>query len=338
LLTRTELRHTSFDAGPTLQKKIDAAVAGVRNAHGEASQRDLPSMLLAGLLQGLSERHLLVIADGPLNQVPFAALPMPDGSGQLLVDRFVIAFAPSLATTLRAPVRAPDAGSLVAIVADPVYSSRDRRLLDITLASSGPPRGTDAVAGTERLPYSAIEAREVGDAMRARNVVTLAGFDATVARVIALPRDRLAVLHFATHASAQSDSPGESALYLSGYAQDGSRIAHDRLTADDIIRSGLRAELVVLSGCDTGGGSALRGEGVLGLTYGFLANGSRAVVASLWPVEDAAASVFMREFYAAYRGEGQVADALRTAQLRTRGTPAGATVWASFVVRTTALP
>ncbi len=94
----------------------------------------------------------------------------------------------------------------------------------------------------------------------------------------------------------------------------------DRLTTDDIARSGLRADVVVLSGCATGDGRELRGEGVLGLTYGFLANGSRTVVASLWPVEDALTARFMEEFYAAYRTSGRAADALRIAQLRTRGT------------------
>ncbi len=82
----------------------------------------------------------------------------------------------------------------------------------------------------------------------------------------------------------------------------------------------MRADVVVLSGCAAGDGRELRGEGVLGLTYGFLANGSHTVIASLWPVEDALTARFMEEFYAAYRASGRASDALRTAQLRTRGT------------------
>jgi CHAT domain-containing protein len=93
----------------------------------------------------------------------------------------------------------------------------------------------------------------------------------------------------------------------------------------------------VLSGCDTGDGGRLRGEGVLGLAYGFLANGSRSVVAALWPIEDAATARFMNEFYSAYRASGRAADALRTAQLRTRGS-ANAAVWSSFVVRANEFP
>jgi CHAT domain-containing protein len=94
---------------------------------------------------------------------------------------------------------------------------------------------------------------------------------------------------------------------------------------------------VVLSGCATGDGSALRGEGVLGLTYGFLANGTRSVVAALWPIEDASTARFMKEFYVAYRQSGRAADALRIAQLRTRGSTA-TSMWSSFVVRANEFP
>jgi CHAT domain-containing protein len=155
--------------------------------------------------------------------------------------------------------------------------------------------------------------------------------------VTELRSDDLDVLHFATHALARRDAPEQSALFLSEYAADGSALPSDRLTLDDIARSGLRADVVVLSGCATGAGRELRGEGVLGLTYGFLANGSQTVIASLWPVEDALTARFMGEFYAAYRVSGRPADALRIAQLRTRGTR-GSAVWSSFVVRANALP
>jgi CHAT domain-containing protein len=126
-------------------------------------------------------------------------------------------------------------------------------------------------------------------------------------------------------------------LFLTEYSPDGALLPSSRITVGDIARSGLRADVVVLSGCATGSGSALRGEGVLGLTYGFLANGSNSVVASLWPIEDASTARFMNEFYRAYRESGSAADALRTAQLRTR-THASSGVWSSFVVRANEFP
>jgi CHAT domain-containing protein len=270
--------------------------------------------------------------------MPFAALPLPRGRArELLIDRFVLSTAPSLALALHPGERPPATRRRVAVVSDPIYTPDDRRL---TLAASGAAnyRGIEGASDRlARLPYSAIEAQAVVRAFGGANVIELAGFNATVRRVIELPSAELGVLHFATHAVARRDAPEQSALFLSEFAADGSPLPNDRLTADDISRSGLRADVVVLSGCATGDGGELRGEGVLGLTYGFLANGARTVIATLWPVEDALTARFMEEFYAAYRSSGSAPQALRIAQLRARGT-SGPAVWSSFVVRANELP
>jgi CHAT domain-containing protein len=224
------------------------------------------------------------------------------------------------------------------VVSDPVYAPDDQRLRLAGGPAGGNFRGQDQapVSRLTRLPYSSLEARAVTRAFGEQDTIQLSGFDATAAQVLKLPASDLAVLHFATHAVARRDAPEQSALYLTGYKTDGSPLGENRLTTGDITRSRLRADVVVLSGCATGDGRELRGEGVLGLTYGFLANGSNTVVASLWPVEDALTARFMEEFYGAYRATGRAADALRLAQLRTRGT-AGPSVWSSFVLRAGAL-
>jgi len=220
-----------------------------------------------------------------------------------------------------------------------VYAPDDRRLRLALGSNGGTLRGPRESSSNNltRLPYSALEARAVLKALGSTNAITLDGFEATPPRVLGLPSQELAVLHFATHAMARRDSPEQSALYLSEYAADGSFLPNSRITVGEIARSGLRADVVVLSGCATGDGGELRGEGVLGLTYGFLANGSRAVVASLWPIEDASTARFMSEFYGAYRAKAHPAEALRRAQLRTRDIAATA-VWSSFVVRANGFP
>jgi CHAT domain-containing protein len=293
--------------------------------------------LLGNLLNGIDARRLLILPDGPLNGLPFAALPLPHGQPhELLIDRFVITAAPSLALAMHPAARREPQQVRVAVISDPVYTPDDRRL---TVASRERVtyRGADRDDGRlARLPYSAIEARAVVQAFQGADVIELTGFNANARRVRELPTRDLDVLHFATHAVARKDAPEQSALFLSEYAADGTPLSTDRLTADDIVRSGLRADVVVLSGCATGDGRELRGEGVLGLTYGFLANGSHTVIASLWPVEDALTARFMEEFYAAYRESGRPADALRVAQLHTRGAT-GNSVWSSFVVRSNEL-
>jgi CHAT domain-containing protein len=250
----------------------------------------------------------------------------------------VLGYAPSLALAMHKVRPAKTRNSRVAVVSDPVYAADDRRLSTLngesgTLRSAPPPSPNNLT----RLPYSALEASAVSKAFGADGIIQLSGFEATVVRVMQLPSSDLAVLHFATHAEARRDSPDQSALYLSEYTPDGTLLPASRLTANDIAHSGLRADVVVLSGCATGDGNALRGEGVLGLTYGFLANGSHSVVATLWPIEDASTARFMKEFYDAYRKSGRASDALRAAQLRTRGS-AATTVWSSFVVRANEFP
>jgi CHAT domain-containing protein len=336
LMTQTEFRHGILPGRRVLQSFVSSFIAQQRAGTLPAGGESFPA-LLGDLLSGIQAKRLLILPDGPLNGLPFAALSMPRSrAGDLLVDHFEISAAPSLALALRPPQRHHETVTRVAVISDPVYTPDDRRLTASTSLSSlfrGVEPGADRLA---RLPYSAIEARAVTRAFEGADIIELAGFDATVPRVIELPTRDLDVLHFATHAEARRDAPEQSALFLSEYAADGTTLPADRLTAEEIGRHGLRADVVVLSGCATGDGRELRGEGVLGLTYGFLSNGSNTVIASLWPVEDALTARFMQEFYAAYRATGRAAQALRAAQLRTRSI-AGPSVWASFVVRSGSL-
>jgi tetratricopeptide (TPR) repeat protein len=335
LMSRMALRHVTLPGRETLQHAIESAFGTPSQALKPAGA--LSRMLLADLLTGVREKRMLVLPDGPLNGVPFAALPMPGAGGDLLVDRFLLGYAPSLALAMHDQQRTARRGTRVAVISDPVYSPDDRRLP--SMGSAGNLRSLRQASPNKltRLPYSALEARAVAKTFRASETIELAGFDATPERVLALPSDDLAVLHFATHAVARKDSPEQSALFLSEYAPDGRLLPDSRLTAGEIARHRLRADVVVLSGCATGDGSALRGEGVLGLAYGFLANGSRSVVASLWPVEDASTARFMNEFYRAFRETGSAPEALRSAQLRTRGST-NVPVWSSFVVRANGFP
>jgi CHAT domain-containing protein len=338
LLTREELRHITFGGRRAVQALVNDFVAHQRDTRNSVSSAGLTA-LLGDLLKGVQARRLLVLPDGPLNGLPFAALPDPDGMrGKQLIDRFVISAAPSLALALRNPAPQLTPHTRVAVISDPVYASDDSRLSLAASTAAANYRGKEAARpdSLTRLPYSALEARAVARAFKGAETTELAGFDATVSRVLKLATDDLGVLHFATHAVARKDAPEQSALFLSEYAVDGAPIRVNRLTADDIVRSGLRADVVVLSGCATGDGGELRGEGVLGLTYGFLANGSRTVIASLWPIQDASTARFMDEFYRAYRNSGRAAEALREAQLKTRDTASSA--WSSFVVRANEFP
>jgi CHAT domain-containing protein/tetratricopeptide (TPR) repeat protein len=307
-------RIASFDL-PSRRELEGAALdlfRGLRRfdpAERESEQTALAALgrrLLGPVAGELGHRRIVIVTDGALAYLPWAALAIP-GTGRPLVAEHEISFVPSLsalaAVRERAASRVPAHG-LIAALADPVFTADDPRLaakeVGMTAeesATASPDRGEPF----ERLPGSALEVERIvaltpGDTVAPRRV--LAGFAAARS---ALEGDGLAdfrVLHFATHGVIDAANPALSGLALSRFGPAGEPI-EGFLHLRDIYRLKLGADLVVLSGCETALGQEVRGEGLVGLARGFLYAGASAVVASLWPVDDRAAVAFMENFYRA---------------------------------------
>ena len=222
LLTRSELRHATLPGRDRLQRAIGAAVAA--SAADARPSAALGSMLLGHLLDGIRETRMLVLADGPLNGVPFASLPVPGAGGELLIDRFVLGYAPSLALAMDKAAVGEDAQH--------AWSPwSPTRCTPPTIAGSSVGRngGPGRCAAPRRhrqtisrgCPIRRSRRSAVIKAFGSDDTIQLSGFDATAERVLQLPSSELAVLHFATHADARRDSPEQSALYLSEYTPDG---------------------------------------------------------------------------------------------------------------------
>src|SRR5262249_51130902 len=160
------LRHIVLPGRHALETLVASFVE--RQRSGEKATPDTTvAPLLGNLLSGVNARHLIVLPDGPLNGMPFAALPLPRSQAhELLVDRFRVTSAPSLALGLL-PASHRLASSLhVAVVSDPVYTPDDRRL-SLAASQAATFRGADSpTERLSRLPYSAIEARAVARAFR----------------------------------------------------------------------------------------------------------------------------------------------------------------------------
>jgi CHAT domain-containing protein len=142
------------------------------------------------------------------------------------------------------------------------------------------------------------------------------GPDATETRLKAVGLERYRYVHLATHAVVDEEHPGMSRLLLQreeGSSEDG--ILH----LGEVYNLRLNADLVVLSACDTGRGRIARGEGIIGLTRGFLYAGAKSLLVSLWPVGDAATADLVLEFYEELLAGRPRAEALRQAKLRTMG-------------------
>jgi CHAT domain-containing protein len=133
---------------------------------------------------------------------------------------------------------------------------------------------------------------------------------------MSMPIGDYQIVHFGTHAFLNSQPLGSSGMLLSmvdqnGVEQDGVMSLHD------IYKLDLNADLTVLSACQTALGKDIRGEGLVGLTHGFISAGSKSVVASLWKVDDRATAYLMAEFYKSMLEQNMTPSAaLRTAKLK----------------------
>ena len=141
-------------------------------------------------------------------------------------------------------------------------------------------------------------------------------FHASLATVKSPALAEYRIVHFATHGLLDTERPELSAIVLSlvdeqGQPQDGF------MRLREIYNLNLPAELVMLSACQTGLGKEIRGEGLVGLTRGFMYAGAARVGTSLWKVDDAATAELMSHFYLAVLKDGKTpAAALRHAQMK----------------------
>ena len=144
------------------------------------------------------------------------------------------------------------------------------------------------------------------------------------------------VIHLATHGLLNSTHPELSGVVLSLVDRQG-KVQDGFLRLHEIYNLKLSADLVVLSACQTGLGKEVRGEGLVGLTRGFMYAGAPRVVASLWKVDDRATAELMKQFYGSMLGEKheRPAAALRAAQVamwKTKGWESPY-YWAAFVLQ-----
>jgi len=258
----------------------------------------------------------IVSPDGPLAFLPFDLLEI---GGKRVVENHEITIAPSLAAITAGKARA----------ARVLAPGAQREFLGLGVNQAG--------RDWPELPAAEREVLAIGSLFPAERRVTLTGSQATEAALAKLETsgelERFRYIHIASHAFL---SPRGSSLSGVVLAKDASDEANDGIvTAAEWPVYRLRSDLVVLSACDTGRGTLLAGEGVMGLPYALLQAGTRDVLLTLWPVTDAAAADFMPRFYGRLRKGMQPPRALRETKLemaRGRGPHAAPAHWAAFVL------
>ena len=166
-----------------------------------------------------------------------------------------------------------------------------------------------------RLPFTRREAETILAVTPAGSTKSAFDFDASRATATSPELAQYRIIHFATHSILDSKHPELSGLVLSMVDRQGNA-ANGFLDLEDIYNLNLSADLVVLSACETGLGKEINGEGLVGLTRGFMYAGASRVVASLWKVNDEATQALMSLFYRnLWEKKLGAAEALRQAQL-----------------------
>ena len=341
-VTSTSLRTYVLPGRAEVEDAARRAYGLLSDRRSEAERTDvlaaLGRMVLEPVASEMGARRLLVVPDGALQYVPFAALPKPGQPGVPLVAEHEIVAMPSasLLEALReeSVARNPPTKTL-AVFADPVFDERDERVRPA--AGRGPAGGIDAArseAATRQgeLTRAAIEGGLAGDILprlpftrrEAKGILSLGpsvqnraalDFDANRKAALGEALSDYRFVHFATHGFLNDAHPDLSGLVLSLVDREGRR-QEGFLSSGDVFNLKLSADLVVLSGCRTALGRQMKGEGVVGLARAFMYAGTSRVLASLWKVDDAATAALMTHLYEAMLVRDlPPAQALRQAQL-----------------------
>ncbi len=287
-------------------------------------------------------RQWVVIPDGALDYVPFAALRMPDSFIAMQHD---IALTPAawVLDTNGARAKPHDRRGLL-LVADPVYEADDPRLTAVQHVAARPQasarRALDpARRGYRRLPFTAREAAQISAQFSPADVDQLTGLNATRERLLSLDWSKYRFIHIAAHGIVDAQVPQLSALILGSYDASG-EVVDGAVRVADLSLQRLTADVAVFSACDTALGKEVLSEGLVGIGSTTLARGARAVVASLWPVSDEIGARLMTEFYRRLLYDSMSPPAALGAAMRSvvsRDGSADPALWAAFQVSVVAL-
>ena len=351
-ITRNDVRAYELAKADAITDKVGVVYELLKKQPNDETEKrlktaggDLAKMILTPLADQSNITRVIVVADGALNYIPFQLLPAP--SGEPLVANYEIVNAPSASVLgqLREEKQQRLATTKVlAAFGDPVFRSNYAQFKnsasDVAVASAALERGLEVDADSldpdkiQPLVYSKEELNYLNE-IAGHGALVARGFDASRALLERTDFSRYAVLHFATHGLLDPKNPKKLGFYLSMVNEAG-KDEDGFITMQDVYNLRVPVSLVVLSACRTGLGEDVRGEGLIGLTRGFMHAGASSVVASLWKVDDEATAELMKYFYTNMLKKGmRPAAALREAQNTLRQNPQWSSphYWAGFTLQ-----
>ncbi len=344
------------------QARLEGAYATYRRTASLLSEK-----LLGPVADRLKTKRLAIVSDGALHFLPFAALPTPgDPSSSPLILKYEVVNLPSV--SVLAALRQERQGRrkpprTVAVIADPVYSSKDPRVLTVNPKggrAAGPgstetprtsvgqsPSDSTAEDGTaefleelrgdtsfRRLIFSRQEARAILSFVAPSQSRLALDFEADLPAVMNPELGSFQIIHFAVHGLLDSVRPSLSSLVFSLVRPNGQE-KEGFLRLYEIYNLNLPVDLVVLGACETAMGNEIRSEGLESLARAFMHAGASRLVASLWQVDDESTSELMKSFYRRVLSKPGLSPpaALRQAQVQMMRNPRWREpyYWAAFV-------
>ncbi len=331
----------------TIAKDFYASIISrdkTQEANTAELSKKLTEILLAPVGSEIKNKRLAIVADGVLQFIPFAALKIPISKLQLpnLIESSEIVVLPSasvLAELRRNSGTKQTPAKTLAIFADPIFDANDARLTNKSSEKSTQLgkvlRDFNLGENLPRLLSSRIEAKNISAFVPKNQADLNIDFDANRENATSENLANYRILHFATHGFLDTSRPELSGLVLSLYDKNG-KPQDGFLRLNQIYNLNLNSDLIVLSACQTALGKDVRGEGLIGLTRGFMYAGAKRIVASLWKVDDAATAEFMKRFYQnlLQKNLSPVA-ALRAAQIEIKQIPRfrAPYFWAGFTLQ-----
>ena len=332
-------------AEKTLRESVQKLLVAItdKNNPAPAEYRRHAQHLTQQLLQPVSrmltgKKSLVIVPDGSLHRLPFEALFLPGSTvargdfRQLpyLIRRFAVSYAPSASVLaeLQNESRETAVKGFIAF-GDPLY----KQPVADTNASALRATVTAGRINLQPLPYSREEVSAIAQLFADDQRELFLGEAASEENVKTPERlSRYRMVHFSTHGYVNETRPRFSGLLLS-QPQSSSGVEDGLLSAYEIFNLKLKADLVVLSACETGLGKEVRGEGLMSLMRAFIYAGTPSVVVSLWKVTDESSADLMVRFYRHLKKGGvSKSEALRQAQLETINDNGFPFFWAPFIL------
>lgn len=294
VITHDQYQAYKLDTIDQIKKLVKAIKPDLENINSDTATingnlQKLSKLIINPFLPLIQDKSTLyLLTDSELNQIPFELLTTSENSYYPMIQSYSILLHPSISYIKNNQPKLVDSHGLL-VIANPMFI-----------------RNGDFIS----LPETQIEAKSITKYFPTNKIIS--GKEATLDTIMQNDLSQYNYLHFATHGILGYEIPGitEPALVLSQVNGK-----NTFLTVSEVKKLKLKADITVLSACNTGSGKYSTGEGVMGIGQAFLSAGSKSVVMSLWPVPSQETVQLMSSFYSYINQGKETADALRQAKL-----------------------